>query len=194
MNMDRFLAPYFIPLHVSLKLLVLVRKDELVWQMVLIEVVDQVPETLLVMHIATEATQVYLKVPISVQLAANVLIEHRRALKLCLELSIPGSGLIATLVSRSTLNFRVGPVDLFADRNLKIGLRDLVSAESAYDDCLTLLILDRISNCLSELRGEKLALAIVAFLLELEPNLLTVNLIADTTVAVRCLEGTFTEV
>ena len=39
-----------------------------------------------------------------------------------------------------------------------------------------------------------MALAIVAFLLELEPNLLAVNLIADTTVAVRCLEGALAEV
>ena len=85
-------------------------------------------------------------------------------------------------------------MDLLTYRYLKIRLRDLVSTESAYDDCFTLLILDRVGDSLPELRGEKLSFAIVAFLFELEPNLLTVNLIADTTVAVRCLEGSFTEV
>ena len=75
-------------------------------------------------------------------------------------------------------------MNLLTNRDLKIRLRDLVSAESTDDDCLTLLILDRVSYCFPELRGEKLALAIVAFLLELKPYLLTVNLIADTAVAV----------
>ena len=58
-------------------------------------------------------------------------------------------------------------MDLLAYRYLKIRLRDLVSAESAYDDCITLLILDRVCDSLSELRGEQLALAIVALLLQL---------------------------
>ena len=58
-------------------------------------------------------------------------------------------------------------MDLLAYRYLKIRLRDLVSAESAYDDCITLLILDRVGDSLPELRGEKLALAIEALLLEL---------------------------
>ena len=58
-------------------------------------------------------------------------------------------------------------MDLLAYRYLKIRLGDLVSAESAYDDCLTLLILDRVGDSLPELRGEQLALAIVALLLEL---------------------------
>ena len=48
MDVDRLLASHLIPLHVSLKLLVFVREDELVGQMVLIEVIDQVPEALLV--------------------------------------------------------------------------------------------------------------------------------------------------
>ena len=75
-------------------------------------------------------------------------------------------------------------MNLLTNRDLKIRLRDLVSAESTDDDCLTLFILDRVSYCFPELRSEKLALAIVAFLLELKPYLLTVNLIADTSVAV----------
>ena len=75
-------------------------------------------------------------------------------------------------------------MNLLTNRNLKIRLRDLVSAESTDDDCLTLLILDSISYCFPELRCEKLALAIVALLLKLKPYLLTVNLIADTAVAV----------
>ena len=58
-------------------------------------------------------------------------------------------------------------MDLLAYRYLKIRLRDLVSAESAYDDCFTLLILDRVGDSLPELRGEQLALAIEALLLEL---------------------------
>ena len=86
-------------------------------------------------------------------------------------------------------------MDLLTDRDLKVGLRDLVPAESADDDCCVInLILDRICDGLPELRGEKLALAVVAFLLELEPNLLTVDLIADAAVAVRGLEGALTEV
>ena len=121
------------------------------------------------------------------------MVEHRCALKLCLELSIPGTSLAALVVS-IVHNLRVGPVNLLTNRDLKIRLRDLVSAESTDDDCLTLLILDRVSYCFPELRGEKLALAIVAFLLELKPYLLTVNLIADTAVAIRGLKGSFAEV
>ena len=75
-------------------------------------------------------------------------------------------------------------MNLFTNRDLKIRLRDLVSAESTDDDCLTLFILYCVSYSFPELRGEKLALAIVAFLLKLKPYLLTVNLIADTAVAV----------
>ena len=58
-------------------------------------------------------------------------------------------------------------MDLLAYRYLKIRLWDLVSAESAYDDCITLLILDRVGDSLPELRGEQLAFAIEALLLEL---------------------------
>ena len=98
------------------------------------------------------------------------------------------------MVGRGADDFLVGPVDLLTDRDLKIGLGDLVSAEGANDDCEALLILDRISDCLPELRGEKLALAVVAFLLELEANLLTVDLIADAAVGVRSLESALAEV
>ena len=48
-DVDRLLASHLIPLHVSLKLLVFVREHELVRQVILVEVVDKIPETLLVL-------------------------------------------------------------------------------------------------------------------------------------------------
>lgn len=192
-DVDGLLAAHLVPLHVPLKLLVLVREDELVGQMILIEVIDQVPEALLVQIIAAEPTQVHLEVPISVQFLANVLVEHGCTLELSFELSVT-SLCDAALVSHSTNDLWIGPVDLLTDRDLEVGLGDLVPAESADDDCVAKLVLDCISDCLSELGGEKLALAVVAFLLELKPHLLTVDLIADSAVAVRGLEGALTEV
>ena len=56
-------AASFVALQVPLKLFVLVGQHELVGQVIFVEVVDKIPETLLVLLFRTEQVEVDLEVP-----------------------------------------------------------------------------------------------------------------------------------
>ena len=73
--------------------------------------------------------------------------------------------------------FVLAGVHLFADGDFQARLNDAFATESAQYDCFTFIIVNSLRDSLPELRCEELTLAFGTLLLELEPHLLTVDLI-----------------
>ena len=85
LSADLFLTSCLIPLEVTLELLGLVRQDEFVWQMVLVKVVDQVPESFLIILESAQVNQINFKVLLAQHLRdimEQVLCTHKVRLKL----------------------------------------------------------------------------------------------------------------
>ena len=85
LSADLFLTACLIPFEVTLELLGLVRQDEFVWQMVLVKVVDQVPESFLIILESAQVNQINFKVLLAQHLRdimEQVLRTHEIRLKL----------------------------------------------------------------------------------------------------------------
>ena len=148
LDCNRFFASCLIPLQVPLELLVFIRQHKLVWQVILIEVVDQVPKALLVLWTRSEEAQVHLEVPLLVKLVTYVIVKTGGRLEVSFELFVPTAPLIVLaelMPARAT-------VDLLTYCNFQAWLWDGLTAESAQDLCLTSLRY-RLSYSFSELGG-----------------------------------------
>ena len=116
-----FLAPRLVAPQISFKRLVFVGQYELIRQVVLVEVVNQVPEQLLVLLRVPQLHQIYLKVAL-LQHLADVLEQTTRTLKLGLKVVVASAPVFAgTGLS----------VDLLANRNLQLRPFDILATESA---------------------------------------------------------------
>ena len=93
LHLDSLPAALLVSLQLALELLALVGQDEFVGQVVLVEVVDQVPEALLAFGPQAEIVELYLEV-VLLKHAANVLKQATRALELCLFVCMAGAATI----------------------------------------------------------------------------------------------------
>ena len=139
--------------------------------MILIKVVDQVPEQLLVSLLRSELTQVNLEVPILVQSFTYLLIKSGSTFKFCLKFFV-------ALVVLEIGSASSSSVHLLANRHLETGLGDDLTTECAKYNDIIIAIFGRLSNSFPQLRCKQLSLTHTALLFQLEAHLLTVYLIA----------------
>lgn len=123
LHLDLLFAAHFIPPQLLLKLLVLIRQDEFVGQVVLIEVVNEVPEALLAGRVSPQCIQVCFEV-MTFKHFTDVIEEPTSRLELCRVI-----GMASTAVATAALIDL--PVYLLSNRYLKCRCRNLMAAESA---------------------------------------------------------------
>ena len=126
LHLDLLLAALLIPAQLTLELLVLVGQDELVRQVILVEVVDEVPEALLAVAVRPQTVQIGLKA-MQLQHLADLVKEAActHELRRIVEMARASVG-PTTLLDL--------PMHLLADGDLEGRCRDLVPAESAEDE------------------------------------------------------------
>ena len=108
MQGDLLLSSRLVALQLPFKLFVFVGEDELIRQMILIEVIDKVPEETLVLCIASQLTQIDLIVTLAQHLA-NVFKQAASALEINFELLVAVIALLCAPMARMS-------VHLLADR------------------------------------------------------------------------------
>ena len=139
--------------------------------MILIKVVDQVPEKLLVSLLRSELTQVNLEIPILVQSFTNLLIKSGSTFKFCLKFFV---ALVVLEIGIAS----AGSVHLLANGHLETGLGDDLAAECAKYNDIIVAILGSLSNGFSQLRCKQLSFTHTALLFQLKAHLLAVYLVS----------------
>ena len=121
LHFDLFLATGLIPSQLLLELLILVRQDKLIRQVIFVEVIDKIPEALLASGICTQRIQIGLKF-LALQHFADILEQPTRTLELRPIVSVA----LAAVGTTALVNLSV---HLFTDCDLQRWRWDLMPTE-----------------------------------------------------------------
>jgi len=133
---------------------------------ILVEVIDQVPEALLICRFSSEEVELYLKIPFGVQLVFDVIKKIGSAEEQSFLLTEP-------TIFRRLHSWSV--VYSLSNRNLQFGLFYFITAERAEDFNFFFFFFHSLGDRLSKLRSQKLTVTVITFFLQLQPHLLAIN-------------------